>query len=1141
MSRRIAEKAWAKTPLGPVESWPASLVTTVSLCLGSNFPINIIWGPEHIQIYNDGYRLVCGAAHPRALGEPYTVTWASAWPALREPFERALAGQTSFLENQRMFLERNGFPEETFFTFSLSPIRNESGKIVGLFHPVTETTAAMLSERRTRALRDVADKAGAARRVSEACALTVEAVSRYPRDIPFMLLYLAEGASARLAGAFGVDPRSEAAPSVLPLRGGPWPLHLAAESGRATTVSLLGKTIAAGEYPEPLREAAIVPLAGAGREDVLGFLVLGISPRLPFDDAYTIFLTILGEAVRAAVMGARSFEEEKQRAEAIAELDRAKTAFFSNVSHEFRTPLTLILGPLEDLLGGRRGAVEPSLRGDIEVVHRNALRLLKLVNALLDFSRLDAGRMEAVPEPTDLATLTRELASAFESAVERAGMRLVIDTPPLSRHAFVDRDMWEKIVLNLLSNALKYTQRGEIRISLAETEGAIELVVRDTGSGIPEQELPYIFDRFHRVHGTGGRSHEGTGIGLALVQELVKLHGGSVAVASQQGTGSTFTVRLPRGLRMQTGIAVRRLEGAANRRAAFVEDAIGPAKAVHTPAATAPAPARILLADDNADMREYVRRLLADEYEVETVPDGQSALEAARERVPDLIVSDVMMPRMDGIELLHALRNDDRLKTVPIVLLSARAGEEAKASGIEEGADDYLVKPFAARELLARVRTQIELSRMRAAAAAEQARSSALARAHQMRDDFLDIISHELRTPLTSLRMQLQLAERRLQGADGRPEHVDGDRARAGIDQSLAVSLRQVDRLARLVSEIVTVERLQAGTMTYAVEPVDLVALTRAVAETYAQESAAAEARIAIDAAAPVIAACDRMRVEQALRNLLANATKYGAGEPVSVSVAANGQHARIAVQDHGIGVPEDKQQSIFDRFERAISHRNISGLGLGLYIARQIAVAHGGDVELESKPGRGARFTLVLPLRTAGHDPRAEGNRAALSRRRRHRRLRDHRDRSRRNRARFQRWWRKALRLFARRNDRPAALDPLHPRRRRPRRRRGGDARGREGRQGRGPALARPQGWDQVLRQRDHEPAAQRGRRDRCLRQGVARRHRPQKRRGSTAQDRAELPCALRIRAGPVSRLAARPHHRSGQQRLRRSDDDDP
>ena len=237
MSRLITEKAWAETPLGPIESWPPSLLTTVSLCLASNFPINIIWGPEHTQIYNDGYRLLCGAAHPRALGEPYTVTWASAWPALHEPFEWALSGQTSFLENQRMFLERNGFPEETFFTFSLSPIRSESGEIVGLFHPVTETTAAMLSERRTRALRDVADKAGAARTVSEACTLAVEAVSRYRRDVPMMLLYLAEGTSARLAGSFGVEAGSAAAPFVLPLSGGTWPLHLAKKSATAIPIS----------------------------------------------------------------------------------------------------------------------------------------------------------------------------------------------------------------------------------------------------------------------------------------------------------------------------------------------------------------------------------------------------------------------------------------------------------------------------------------------------------------------------------------------------------------------------------------------------------------------------------------------------------------------------------------------------------------------------------------------------------------------------------------------------------------------------------------------------------------------------------------------------------------------------------------
>ena len=243
-----------------------------------------------------------------------------------------------------------------------------------------------------------------------------------------------------------------------------------------------------------------------------------------------------------AIANARAYEEERKRAEALAEIDRAKTAFFSNVSHEFRTPLTLMLGPLEDELRENSKG-----RERIEIAHRNSLRLLKLVNTLLDFARIEAGRIEAVYEPTDLAAATAELASVFRSAIEKAGLRLVVDCPPLPEEVYVDREMWEKIVLNLLSNAFKFTFEGEIKVSLCLRRERVELSVSDTGAGIPAAELSHIFERFHRVRGTDSRTHEGTGIGLSLVQELAKIHGGGVQVRSVEGQGATFTVTIPTG------------------------------------------------------------------------------------------------------------------------------------------------------------------------------------------------------------------------------------------------------------------------------------------------------------------------------------------------------------------------------------------------------------------------------------------------------------------------------------------------------------------------------------------------------------------------------------------------------------------
>ena len=265
-----------------------------------------------------------------------------------------------------------------------------------------------------------------------------------------------------------------------------------------------------------------------------------MNPYRRYDEACAGFVELVSGQIAAGIANARAYEEERRRAEALTELDRAKTAFFSNVSHEFRTPLTLMLGPIEDILAQPDERDWRQNRELLNVVHRNGLRLQRLVNALLDFSRIEAGRTQASFEPVDLAAFTADLASNFRSAMERAGIAFSVDCPPLSAPVYVDREMWEKIVLNLLSNAFKYTLQGSVRVRLAEHQGKAALHIDDTGPGIPESELPRLFERFHRVEGTQGRTHEGTGIGLALVQELVKLHGGAVSVTSEVGHGSTF-------------------------------------------------------------------------------------------------------------------------------------------------------------------------------------------------------------------------------------------------------------------------------------------------------------------------------------------------------------------------------------------------------------------------------------------------------------------------------------------------------------------------------------------------------------------------------------------------------------------------
>jgi diguanylate cyclase (GGDEF)-like protein len=409
----------------------------------------------------------------------------------------------------------------------------------------------------------------------------------------------------------------------------------------------------------------------------------------------------------------------------LAELDVAKTAFFSNISHEFRTPLTLMLGPLEDELAELGPASPWEHRERIETAHRQGLRLLRLVNALLDFSRIEAGQMRANFQPVDLAQLSVELASHFETAMQRAGLRLVVDCPPLPQPAYVDRDMWEKIVLNLLSNAFKHTFTGGVTLRLRARDSQVELSVEDTGIGIPKEQLPHLFERFYRVTGAPSRTHEGTGIGLSLVRELAAIHQGSVRAESESGKGSRFSVIIPYcapGLPVPRADAVPPTSGRNRGAASHAQEAVSWLAAVpgHDSVDAGPVSAmdalerpRILLADDNADMRRYVGRLLERSYVVEAVADGALALERARANPPDLVLSDAMMPRLDGFGLLKALRADERTRQLPVILLSARAGEESAVEGLDAGADDYLVKPFSARELLARVRAHLVLSRER--------------------------------------------------------------------------------------------------------------------------------------------------------------------------------------------------------------------------------------------------------------------------------------------------------------------------------------------------------------------------------------------------------------------------------------------
>ena len=726
MARLMRAKDWSATALGPSRKWPRSLRTIVRTILTTRFSIWIGWGRDLHMFYNDAYRPTLGGKHPTAIGLPFYEVWKEIGTELSPRIDAALRGEATWDEGLLLFLERSGYPEETYHTFSYSPLPDDDGNIGGLLCVVTEETDRIIGERRVGLVRDVAAELAGAKTDAQVFAAVERCLGNGSRDFPFALAYLfdEDGGTAQCVSRAGFDRAHPTAPERLTVgNAAPWPL-LPLLAGTATAPTMI--ELPPGEWPRgpwnmPPTRALILPIAQQGQTRPAGAFIAALNPHRVFDDAYRDFMQLFVGQIAAGLANARAYEAERRRAEALADIDRAKTAFFSNVSHEFRTPLTLMLGPIAELVS----EAEPSspMHEQLALVHRNGLRLLKLVNTMLEFSRIEAGRVEATYEPTNLPQLTADLASVFRSATDKAGLALIVDCPPLDELVYVDRDMWEKIVFNLVSNAFKFTLAGQIAVTLRADGDDMRLVVRDSGGGIPASELPHLFERFHRVEGTPGRTHEGTGIGLALVQELVKLHGGSISVESQVDVGSTFTVTIPRGRAHLPAARIRApMTPTASRHGnAYVEEALRwlPDEAqegtVEAPLVIDPeARPRVLLADDNADMRQYIQRLLGTRWDVDAVANGRQALEAAAYRRPDLVITDVMMPELDGFGLLRGLAADEATRTVPVLMLSARAGEESRMEALLAGANDYMVKPFAARELLARVDSLIMRSRIRA-------------------------------------------------------------------------------------------------------------------------------------------------------------------------------------------------------------------------------------------------------------------------------------------------------------------------------------------------------------------------------------------------------------------------------------------
>jgi signal transduction histidine kinase len=971
LSWLMREYAWAETSLGLVETWPQSLKTSIRIMMTSRQPIWIGWGEDLIYFYNDPYKSIIGGKHPWALGKPIKEVWQELWRDIGPMLATAMRGsEGTYVEEQLLIMERNGYPEETYYTFSYSPIPDDDGNAGGIICANTDDTQRVIGERQLALLRNLAALTTSTKSWQAACEQSLLGLSTNPRDVPFAALYIkdSENENFILAGSCGIEQTHPAIPKEMAAGSSPWPIEELMVRQEAIVVEMpldqFSVALPGGVWEQSPKQVAILPITATGETGGVGMLLVGLNPFRLFDENYRGFLELAAGQIAAAIASAQAYEEQRKRAEALAEIDKAKTLFFSNVSHEFRTPLTLMLGPLEQVLHNQN--LSGDVRMDLEIIHRNGLRLLRLVNSLLDFSRVEAGRTSATYTRVDLATLTADLSSNFRSLCEQAGLALIVDCQPLPEPVYIDRDMWEKIVFNLLSNAYKFTLNGSIFVTLRADEGYAKLEIKDTGIGIPNEELPRIFERFHRIETSKGRSHEGTGIGLALVKQLVKLHGGTIEVWSEYEFGTSFRIRIPMGATHLPPDHVGTAPGqpsTATRAEAFVEEALrwssGENLATKRPSlppiGIAPLEKRILLADDNADMRNYVERILQENYAVISVADGQAALEAALLHRPNLILTDVMMPHLDGFGLLREVRLRKDLRDIPVILLSARAGQEAEIEGLEAGADDYLIKPFSARDLTARVNALLIKHEVRKEGELRlKANEAALREADRRKDEFLATLAHELRNPLAPLSNALEI----MQIAQDSKSQLEMQ----------ALIRRQLTQMIRLVDDLMDVSRITRGKVDLRREKLSLAKVIENALEMVQPLFNERNQRLVIHPLDQnVWLHADFTRLSQVFSNILNNAAKYTPEQgAIELTITKQDAVAIVTIRDNGIGIPSDKLHAIFEMFLQIENPmgRTQSGLGIGLTLAEQLVQLHGGKVTAESAGlGMGSCFAVHLPL----------------------------------------------------------------------------------------------------------------------------------------------------------------------------------
>jgi signal transduction histidine kinase len=989
MGELMRTRDWSKTPLGEPANWPQSLKTCIRIILTSRQPMFVWWGNDLINLYNDAYRSIVGGKHPEALGQPAREVWKEIWDQTGPRAATAMqTNEGTYDEALLLIMERNGYPEETYYTFSYSPVPGDQGGTSGIICANTDDTQRIVGERQLRTLKDVGKNITDAKSVDDIYTKAIDTLKENPQDFPFACIYHIEddGELARMVGKTAPDLSDTVLPEYISFESSlakAWLMTEAVHADKPMIVSDLRSkygNLPSGPWQLSPDQALVIPVTQSGQQKSYAILIVGISPHRQLDEKYTGFFLLVKDQIASGLASVYAYEEARKQAAALLEIDRAKTAFFSNISHEFRTPLTLMLGPLEELLAYRKIFTEEQ-EAQLTATHRNALRLLRLVNTLLDFSRIEADKMQGHYFPVDLSSVTRDLASSFRSAVENARLQFNVHCSVLSSVAYVDRDMWEKIVLNLLSNAFKYTLEGAITLSLEQQDNTAVLKVQDTGVGIPVDELPHMFERFHRIRHTRGRTYEGTGIGLSLVKELVHLHQGVITVESEEGKGSTFTVAIPLGrdhLPESNVTEEDKTDYFASHADMYVSEAMhllhDQEQEQDEVSQTVPdrEKARILLVDDNADMRHYLERLLNKHYIIETAAHGIQAIEKIKDKIPDLVISDIMMPEMDGIELLHHIKQNPVTSSLPVIFLSARAGEEAKIEGYDIGADDYLIKPFSSRELLARVKAQIRINRIHQDAVAilqhssdelerkVQERTAELIRKNNELEQFAYIASHDLQEPLRKIRTFSELLQKSL--ATGAP-------ANNYFDKIQSSAMRMTD----LIKDVLNYSRL--SNIDDSFEEIDLNVTLKHVKTDLELLIEQKKAKI-VSNQLPLIKGLPS-QLQQLFTNLIANSLKFSDKDPyitITSSVVppeelkthpelrSDTTYIKLVFTDNGIGFEQQFAERIFTIFQRLNERKVYAGTGIGLALCKKIVENHNGLISAKGALNEGALFTIILP-----------------------------------------------------------------------------------------------------------------------------------------------------------------------------------